>query len=224
MLSQRMAKAWLALLQGVEPASAQQVLDKSMLLFERQLAELRAFAPSAEIQTTYGKLEGAWTDYRTALVQATPSRAAAAGLLQLDARVLALAHQGTQQYEATLAKPVGKLVNIAGRQRMLTQRMAKFYLAAVLPMDADVATTEISKAREEFTKAMGVLRNAPEATARIRDELNLADAQWVFFDMALQKQRSGYAPGKSMAEVFVSSESLLTVMDRVTGMYSALRG
>jgi len=27
-----------------------------------------------------------------------------------------------------------------------------------------------------------------------------------------------------MAEVFVSSENLLTVMDRVTGMYSALRG
>ena len=56
MLSQRMGKAWLALVHGVEPTAAQQVLDKSMALFDRQLAELKAFAPSAEIRDTYGKL------------------------------------------------------------------------------------------------------------------------------------------------------------------------
>ena len=40
MLSQRMGKAWLALVQDVEPATARQVLDKSMSLFDRQLVEL----------------------------------------------------------------------------------------------------------------------------------------------------------------------------------------
>ena len=42
----------------------------------------------------------------------------------VDAAILALSHQGTQQYERVSAKAVGKLVNIAGRQRMLSQRMA----------------------------------------------------------------------------------------------------
>ena len=223
MLSQRMGKAWLALLQNVEKTSAQVVLDKSMALFDRQLTELKGFAPTPDVQATYTKLDAAWGEYKSALVGKTPSRDTAASLLQLDAKVLALAHQGTVQYEAALAKPVGKLVNVAGRQRMLTQRMAKFYLAATLPVDASVAATEIGKARSEFTSAMELLRNAPEATLRIKDELLLADAQWVFFDMALKQLQEGAQRPKPMADVFVSSENLLAVMDRVTGLYSAVK-
>lgn len=223
MLSQRMGKAWLALLQNVEKTSAQVVLDKSMALFDRQLTELKGFAPTPDVQSTYTKLDAAWSDYKTALVGKAPARDGAAALLQLDAKVLALAHQGTVQYEAALAKPVGKLVNVAGRQRMLTQRMAKFYLAATLPVDASVAATEIGKARSEFTSAMELLRNAPEATLRIKDELLLADAQWVFFDMALKQLQEGAQRPKPMADVFVSSENLLAVMDRVTGLYSAVK-
>jgi len=223
MLSQRMGKAWLALLQNVEKTSAQMVLDKSMALFDRQLVELKVFAPTPDVQSTYTKLDAAWGEYKSALVGKAPSRDGAAALLQLDAKVLALAHQGTVQYEAALAKPVGKLVNVAGRQRMLTQRMAKFYLAATLPVDASVATAEIGKARSEFTTAMELLRNAPEATLRIKDELLLADAQWVFFDMALKQLQEGAQRPRPMADVFVSSENLLAVMDRVTGLYSAIK-
>jgi nitrate/nitrite-specific signal transduction histidine kinase len=223
MLSQRMGKAWLALLQGVEKTSAQMVLDKSMALFDRQLVELKAFAPNPGLLSTYSALEAAWQEYKTALVGKAPSREAASSLLQLDAKVLALAHQGTVQFEAAQAKPVGKLVNIAGRQRMLSQRMAKFYLANALPVDAKFAVAEIAKARTEFGSAMDVSRNAPEATPRIKEELTLADGQWVFFDAALQRLETGAQSSKSMTEVFVASENLLSVMDRVTGLYAAVR-
>jgi hypothetical protein len=223
MLSQRMGKAWLALVLGVEKTSAQHVLDKSMALFDRQLVELKGFAPNPEIKLTYSQLETAWSDYKGALVGTSPVKGNALALLQQDAKVLALAHQGTVQYEAAYGKPLGKLVNIAGRQRMLSQRMAKFYLAARLPVDASTASVEIGKARTEFVSALEILRNAPEATARIKEELKLADGQWVFFDVALQKLQEGQGSSKSLSEVFVSSENLLSVMDRVTGLYSAIK-
>jgi hypothetical protein len=106
---------------------------------------------------------------------------------------------------------------------MLSQRMAKFYLAATLPVEADTATAEITKARTEFMAAQELLRNAPEATARIKEELQLADGQWVFFDFALQRMQNTARSTKPATDVFVTSENLLSVMDRVTGLYAAVK-
>ncbi|PJI98506.1 PilJ/NarX-like methyl-accepting chemotaxis transducer [Acidovorax sp. 69] len=222
MLSQRMGKAWLALAHKADTPAARTVLDQSLALFERQLGELKAYAPSSTIRDTYVKLEGAWADHKTTLMGTTPSRDGVAALLQADAKVLALAHQGTVQYEAAQGKPVGHLVNIAGRQRMLSQRMAKFCLSAMLSVDTAAATTEIAKARDEFLSATELLRNAPQANARIRQELLLADGQWVFFDAALQRLGTASNTFRQVSEVFVSSENLLASMDRVTSMYAAL--
>ncbi len=222
MLSQRMGKAWLALAHKADTPAARAVLDQSMALFERQLAELKAYAPSATIRDTYTKLEAAWAGHKATLLGTTPSREGAAALLQADAKVLALAHQGTVQYEAASGKPVGHLVNVAGRQRMLSQRMAKFCLSAMLSVDAATATAEIAKARTEFVAANTVLRNAPEATERIQQELLLADGQWVFFDAALQRLGTTTNTFRHVSEVFVSSENLLASMDRVTGLYAAM--
>ena len=222
MLSQRMGKAWLALAHKADTPAARAVLEQSLALFERQLGELKAFAPSPAIRDTYVKLEGAWADHKATLMGTTPSRDGVAALLQADAKVLALAHQGTVQYEAASGKPVGHLVNVAGRQRMLSQRMAKFCLSAMLGVDTANATTEIAKARDEFLKAAELLRSAPQATVRIRQELLLADSQWVFFDAALQRLGNGNNTFRQVSEVFVSSENLLASMDRVTGLYAAL--
>ncbi len=222
MLSQRMGKAWLALAHKADTPAARTVLEQSMALFERQLAELKAYAPSAPIRETYTQLEGAWAGHKAILVGTSPSRDATPALLQADAKVLALAQQGTVQYEAASGKPVGHLVNVAGRQRMLSQRMAKFCLSAMLSVEATTAATEITKARGEFLSATELLRNAPQANARIRQELLLADGQWVFFDAALQRLGKENNTFRQVSEVFVSSENLLASMDRITGMYAAL--
>lgn len=222
MLSQRMGKAWLALLQGVEVGNARKVLDASMALFDRQQVELRAFAPTAELRDTYQQLDAIWLEYKAALVGSAPAKDQAAGLLALDGKVLALAHKGTGQYESVLGKPEGKLVNVAGRQRMLSQRMAKFYLAAAQQVNTETSTAEMAKAKTEFVGAMALLREAPQATPRIKDELQLADAQWVFFDAALQRLQTTQRLERAASDVFVASENLLSVMDRVTGLYAAV--
>jgi hypothetical protein len=222
MLSQRVGKAWLALAHQADTPTARQVMQQSMALFERQLQELKAYAPTPAIRETYTKLEAAWAAHKTTLAADTSLATNASAMLQADAQVLALAHLGTTQYEAVSGKPVGQLVNLAGRQRMLSQRMAKFYLAAMLPVDAATAKAEIAKARGEFLAANELLRNAPQATQRIRQELQLADSQWVFFDAALQRMQGGGNAHRQVAEVYVASENLLVSMDRVTGMYAAL--
>ena len=220
MLSQRMSKAYLALVEKIEAGSAQLMLDRSVALFDRQLAELKAFAPAADIRETYVKLEGAWSDFKGVLTARAPSRDQVATVIQMDVAP-ALANQGTQEYERASGKSLAKLVNIAGRQRMLSQRMAKFYLAGAMQIDPKGSAAEIGKSRAEFVAALETLRNAPEATPKVREELALADAQWIFFDQGLQRMDGARQAPKLLSDVFVASENLLSVMDRVTGLYSA---
>jgi nitrate/nitrite-specific signal transduction histidine kinase len=222
MLSQRMAKAWLALGQGIEPKRAEKVLFDSMALFDRQFVELKAYAPTPAIKATYAEMEEPWANYKGALVGSAPDRSAAPILLGLDAKVLALAHQGTTQLEQYSGREAGKLVNMAGRQRMLSQRTAKFYLSQRWGAQMPGAVKEINLARVEFAKALRVLEEAPQATNAIRNELSLVRQQWVFFDNALARVEQDSGSARRAAEVFASSENILQVMDQVTGMYSQL--
>jgi nitrate/nitrite-specific signal transduction histidine kinase len=222
MLSQRMAKSYFAIGQSVEPALADRTLAGSIALFERQLTELMAFAPQAAIHATYLQLEAAWRDYKATLVGAQPGKAHAGEVIAQSAKVLALAHLGTGQLEKVSNHPLGRLVNISGRQRMLSQRMAAFYLSASWDVQVALSSAELAKARDEFVGAHALLKNAPEATAAIKAELEMAAMQWTFFDTALRTLQPGSASPQQMTNVFTTSERILQVMDRVTGMYSKL--
>ena len=221
MLSQRMAKSYLAMGQGIEPELADRTLSASMALFDRQLVELKVFAPPA-IKPTYLKLEAAWSDYKAALVGTKPVRVQAPTVLELAGTVLGIANQGTGQLEKVSGMSLGRLVNMSGRQRMLSQRMAAFYFGASWGIAPAVSLGEVNKAREEFLRAQQILKTAPEATARIKSELELADMQWTFFDSALDTLREGRVDKVALSHVFTTSERILQVMDSVTGMYSAL--
>lgn len=220
MLSQRTAKAWLAAGQGVLNDRTHEILGASIALFDRQLGELKTFAPTAEIRATYGDLEAVWNAYKAVLVEKVPTRASAPAMLTLDAKVLALAHKGTQQLEQLSGKPVGKLVNVAGRQRMLSQRVAKLYLAQAWKVSLPDAQADLDKASSEFASALQVLANAPEATNTIRQEIDLARNQWMFYEAALARRGVDGFAAELCANVFLSSENILSVMDKVTGLFA----
>ena len=222
MLSQRVAKSYMALGQKVHGESADKILATSMALFDHQLVELKVFAPTPEIKATYTLLEASWSDYKTVLVGSTPGKTGTEQVLLLQGKVLQLANQGTVQLEGLSGKPVGRLVNIAGRQRMLSQRMAAFYLSASWGVQATTSAAEMSKAKDEFLKAQDVLKNAPETTPAIKAELLLAESQFIFFETALRNLRPGSGDVQAQGDVFTTSERILQVMDGVTGMYSKL--
>lgn len=218
MLSQRMTKAWLALGQVIEPQRAERVLAESMATFDRDFFELKAYAPTAELKGTYAKLEAAWSDYKGLLVGSKPGLPAAPKLLQLDAQVLALAQQGTQQFEQHANKPLGHLINVAGRERMLSQRMAKFHLALAWKVPVTDAARQIDAARGEFVSALDELAAAPQTTSAIRDQITMARQQWVFFENALGR---GATPVTGDGRnVFIASENILQVMDQITVLYA----
>ncbi|MBM3153568.1 MAG: hypothetical protein FJZ96_15400 [Chloroflexi bacterium] len=223
MLSQRMAKAYFQLGQGILPDASRRLLDASIKLYQEHLEDLKAYAPSSDIQATYAELETIWLRYRQ-LLASTPGLEPARRIAEVNEDALRVAHLGTTQLELHSTSSVGRLVNISGRQRMLSQRMAKFYMMRRWGIGGPTMDSEAQVARREFMSALDALERAPENTPKIRQELELARTQWLFFEQALRQERIGDKDSAYAANVATTSERILEVMDRVTNLYAKLPG
>jgi hypothetical protein len=73
-----------------------------------------------------------------------------------------------------------------------------------------------------FTAAQSWLLSAPESTAAIRNQLELANQQWMFVRAALRGLRPGVADPQEARHVFAASERILDAMEVVTGEYARL--
>ena len=97
MLSQRMAKSYFALGQGVLTQQAQRVMTASMVLFERQFHDVKAAATKTAIGVTYIELEAAWRDFKVVLGLSEPNKTNAVAVSTQASKVLALAMRPTNR-------------------------------------------------------------------------------------------------------------------------------
>lgn len=217
MLSQRMAKAYFQMGLNVDAERSRAVMDSSVALFDRQLVELKNYAPTPEIRETYQKLERAWLAYKDVLIGSTASQANGKKVLELSDEVLALAQQGTVQLEQHARSTSARLVNVAGRQRMLSQRLAKFYQAAAWNVGGTQASSEAERTRKEFEEGLQELSGASVNTPAINAELKLLSQQWYFFESAL-KQRTNTDRNLQL-NVATTSERILQLTENIAGLY-----
>ncbi|ODV41877.1 hypothetical protein AWV79_32130 [Cupriavidus sp. UYMMa02A] len=220
MLSQRMAKAYCQAGLGVEVERSKKILEQSMALFDRQLADLKAFAPTPEIKDTYDRLGQTWIVYKQLLAGSEPNTETVKKIAAASEDVLKLSQQGTAQLEMHSGTSAGKLINVAGRQRMLSQRIAKISMFRAWGITSPKTAQELDTAAREFGAALELLTAAPQNTPAIRSELQLAGSQWLFFEEALKQ--TGVSRAEQLRNIATTSERILQVMDDVTGMYEEM--
>ena len=212
MLTQRIVKLYSQIGLGIAEPTSRQQLEDSLTLFERQLESIAPLAVTPIARGALGTLRGRWPEART-LARGTPSKADAVRLLAITEELLGAANALTDQLEKTT--DAGWLVNLSGRQRMISQRLAKLYLLQAWSVEIPAVATQIASAQEEFSVALGRLLRAAENTAEIDRELYAIAVQWEWFRSALALDGvASYA-----LVVADASDSMLRSLERVVKAY-----
>ena len=210
-LSQRMAKSWLMLEQGLLARQSRQVLRQSVSLFESRLRELEIQSAGTENQTACSELARLWPRYRK-ILEVSPNPVDAHRLYAIAEDVLDVADQLARGFATTEGTRKGQLVNLAGRGRMLSQRAAKHFMFRQLGIKVANCRSELDAANAEFAAALCELRaSAPDAhefAARVESSGNL----WQLYRSAMDVDDPADFPVVAR-KVFRISEDLLSRTD-----------
>ncbi len=218
MLTHRAAKAYLMLGLQIDPARAHAILDQSSALFDSQLAELAGFASTPDARDALDKLGQRWSEYRVVLA-APPSVERAGDIYVLSELAQEAAHRLTLAVERAGTTRAHRLVNVAGRQRMLAQRMAKYALFIAWKVQPLAARMELNFARSEFSSALYQLAVGPRDDA-IGTQLQQLDTEWRAFRSALDRPATPLA----LVEIVDRSERMLEVSETLVLLYERQAG
>lgn len=215
-LSQRIAKSYCQMHLTVLPAQSTAVLASARQLVRSGFADLAKGQWPEDVARHIQGVRALSDALDALLVQPSTRESVLAVATQADKMLLA-ADAATQALEKHSKAGTARLVNTAGRQRMLSQRMAKNYSLAAAGFDNKAAHEQLISDAVEFKQALAILAAAPLSTPGIRNELALGESQWVFFDAALLRKPDA----RGLENVATTSERLLEVMDKLTGLYDS---
>ncbi len=218
-LSQRGVKLYAQLMldvQAVNTREAQAAVQKLIALSLDDLGRANLSGALAAQLATTSKTSATFL----ASLGAAPSKENLVRANSHADRLLAESDALTSLLEAASKQNSGKLINLAGRQRMLSQRMAKQYFLAAAGADSPGSRSLLATDRADFKQALKTLSAAPVSTPGIRNDLQMVEAQWLFFETALDRK----ADAESLKNIATTSERLLELNNNLTTQYeTALR-
>ena len=122
-----------------------------------------------------------------------------------------------QQLLKTTGKAAGEIVNKAGRQRMLSQRMAGLYMLKVWGVEDPQFKTKLDDAMKLFKTSLDELEKSNLNTDDIKELLAKVKRSFMFFEM-MSKSKSKFVPSL----IYKKSNDILVNMNSVTQKYVAL--
>ena len=213
MFTQRMLKDYAMV--GLENnfGNPSEDLTKIMGAFENHLDSLIAFNKDEATNVSLEKVKVLWGPIKSAL-NAAPSKENA-GKMQEDLEaLLKQSNEAVGLFAKQTGKASGEIINISGRQRMLSQRMASLYMLKVWGVDDPQFQEKMNKAMVLFKTSLEKLMQSDMNTAEITALLQKAKKSFMFFEM-MNKSKSKFIP----TLIYKKSNDILKDMNTATGLY-----
>ncbi len=216
MFTQRMLKDYAMVGMGNTYGKPAEDLKKISADFQDHMDSLAAYTKSDEVKKSIEKIEALWIPLKKTLAE-SPSREKVENL-QVDLDVLLKAADDTTKlFAKESGKASGETVNKAGRQRMLSQRMASLYMLKVWEVEDPQFKTKLDDAMKLFKTSLAELEKSSLNTDEIKALLAKVKRSFMFFEM-MSKSKSKFVP----TLIYKKSNDILTNMNSATQKYVAL--
>ena len=238
MLTQKMSKEMLFIAKGFDAERYRKALKKTAHLFDSTLdglmkgnEQLKATS-NKKIQAQLGKVKGLWNKFNAIVQPVVKGSKPDVGKVENQNMPLLKNMNAAVQMYAKEAKKVtgkaaGRVINLAGKQRMLTQKMSKEMLFVALGYDTANSTAALKKTAALFSKTLTGLKSGDKdlglpatSNAGIVAQLDKVASIWSKFKVVVDKViTAGAVDSSDLKKMSELNMPLLKNMNKAVKMY-----